>query len=862
MARSRIFLIDTFGFIFRAYHARGRMAAPSMRTGAGVPTEAVYIFNNMLRKLTAAYKPEYIASVFESAGPTFREQEFAEYKANRAEMPPDLTLQIPYVRRLLESMRIPILEYPGFEADDVIGAIARRAEAAGMDVAIVSSDKDMLQLIDEHVSMFNPMQDDLWYDAAKVVEKMGVKPGQVADLLALKGDAIDNIPGAPGIGDKGARDLIERFGSVEAALDRAGEVERKMYRESLEQNRERILMSKRLATIDVTVPIEFSLDAVRAQSPDTAALKRVYRELEFFSLIEQLGPEEDTRPRDYAALETEEAVDSFLAAIPAGALVAVAVATGAGESDMFEAERQPAVGLAAAPGVARSVAAGLVERLRPFFEDPSRRKAVHDVKQAVLALAEWGIEPRGFDDDTMLYAFLLNADPGGCSLEMMARRRLDRKLDPGVEQQADCTVELAAALAREVDERGFRTVYQTIDLPLAHVLARMEQRGIRVDPVEMRRLSEMMDTEVQRLTAEIYALAGRSFNINSPQQLGKVLFEELHLPAPQKYGKGKAISTAADILEELAVDYEVCRKVLDYRQLVKLKGTYVDALPALINPRTGRLHTSFNQTGAATGRLSSSNPNLQNIPIRTELGREIRAAFIPRAGWKLVVADYSQIELRLLAHFSNSAVLIEAFRNGEDIHTRTAAEVFNVPPLLVTPELRRRAKAVNFGIVYGLSAFGLAAQLGIPRHEAQTYIDNYFARYPGVRQWIEKTIAEVRASGVTRTLVGRERPIPDMDSRNPNARGFAERTAVNTPLQGTAADLIKLAMIRIEEEIERRGFQAGMLLQVHDELLFEAPPGEIEEVRKLVKAGMEGVSKLSVPLIADVGVGSNWRDAK
>jgi DNA polymerase-1 len=462
----------------------------------------------------------------------------------------------------------------------------------------------------------------------------------------------------------------------------------------------------------------------------------------------------------------------------------------------------------------------------------------------------------------MLYAFLLNADPGGCSLEMMARRRLDRKLDPGVEQQADCTVELAAALAREVDERGFRTVYQTIDLPLAHVLARMEQRGIRVDPVEMRRLSEMMDTEVQRLTAEIYALAGRSFNINSPQQLGKVLFEELHLPAPQKYGKGKAISTAADILEELAVDYEVCRKVLDYRQLVKLKGTYVDALPALINPRTGRLHTSFNQTGAATGRLSSSNPNLQNIPIRTELGREIRAAFIPRAGWKLVVADYSQIELRLLAHFSNSAVLIEAFRNGEDIHTRTAAEVFNVPPLLVTPELRRRAKAVNFGIVYGLSAFGLAAQLGIPRHEAQTYIDNYFARYPGVRQWIEKTIAEVRASGVTRTLVGRERPIPAMDSRNPNARGFAERTAVNTPLQGTAADLIKLAMIRIEEEIERRGFQAGMLLQVHDELLFEAPPGEIEEVRKLVKAGMEGVSKLSVPLIADVGVGSNWRDAK
>ena len=861
MPRPRVFLIDTFGFIFRAFHARGRMAAPSMRTGAGVPTEAVYIFNNMLRKLTGTYKPEYIAAVFESAVPTFREQEFAEYKANRPETPPDLAVQVPYVRRLIEAMRIPILEYPGFEADDVIGAIARRAEQAGLDVAIVSSDKDMLQIVDDHVSMFNPIQEDLWYDAAKVVEKMGVRPEQVADLLALKGDAIDNIPGAPGIGDKGARELIARFGSVEAALEHAGEVERKMYRESLEQNRERILLSKRLATIDVTVPIEFSLDAVRAQAPDTAALKQVFKELEFFSLVEQLGPEEDTRPRDYAALETPEALDAFLAAIPAEAPVAVAPRA-EGTGDMFEEGSHPAAGLAAKPGQARAVAAGLMERLRPFFEDAARPKIAHDVKQASLALSDWGIEPRGLTGDTMLYAFLLTSDPGGCSLEMLARRRLDRKLEPALEHQADCILELAGPLEREVDQRGFRSIYETIDLPLARVLARMERRGIRVDPAEMRRLSELMETEVQRLTGEIYALAGRSFNINSPQQLGKVLFEDLHLPAPVKHGKGKAVSTAADVLEDLAGEYEICRKVLDYRQLVKLKGTYVDALPALINPRTGRLHTSFNQAGAATGRLSSSNPNLQNIPVRTELGREIRAAFIPRAGWKLVVADYSQIELRLLAHFSKCDVLVEAFRNGEDIHTRTAAEVFNVAPLMVTPELRRRAKAVNFGIVYGLSAFGLAAQLGIPRHEAQTYIDDYFARYPGVRKWIDKTIAEVRASGVTRTLFGRERPIPDMDSRNPNARGFAERTAVNTPLQGTAADLIKLAMIRIEDEIERRGLRAGMLLQVHDELLFEAPPEEIEEVRKLVKAGMEGVFKLDVPLIADVGVGDNWRDAK
>jgi DNA polymerase-1 len=857
MPRQRLFLIDTFGFIFRAFHARGRQAVASMRTSTGIPTEAVYIFNNMLRKLTAAYKPEFIAAVFESAGPTFREQEFAEYKANRVEMPPDLALQIPYVRRLLEAMRIPVLEYPGFEADDVIGAIARRAADTGLDVVIVSSDKDMLQLVTDRVTMFNPIQEDLWYDAAKVEEKMGVKPDRVADLLALKGDAVDNIPGAPGIGDKGARDLIARFGSLDAVLAHAAEVERKMYRESLEQNRERILLSKRLATIDTSVPIEFSLDAVRAQSPDTAPLKQVYKELEFFSQVEQLGPEEDTRPRDYAALDTAEAVAAFLAAIPPDAPTAIAAAPPADAADMFEAGAHPAAALAWQPGQARTVPASLIESLHAFLEDPAHPKIAHDAKQAMLALAAWGIEPRGFQHDVMLYAFLLSADPAGCSLEMLARRSLDRKLDPALEHQADCALELAAPLAREVDERGFRWLYQNIDLPLARVLARMERRGIRIDPAELRRLSALMDTEVQRLTGEIHALAGKPFNINSPQQLGKVLFEDLHLPAP----RGKA-STAADVLEGLAAEHEICHKVLDYRQLVKLKGTYADALPALINPRTGRLHTSFSQTGAATGRLSSSNPNLQNIPIRTELGRQIRAAFIPREGWQLLVADYSQIELRLLAHFSRCDVLIEAFRNGEDIHTRTAAEVFGVPPLMVTPELRRRAKAVNFGIVYGLSAFGLAAQLGIPRGEAQEYIDGYFARYPGVRKYIDETIAEVRRTGVTKTLFGRERPIPDMDSRNPNARGFAERTAVNTPLQGTAADLIKLAMIRIEDEIERRNLRAGMLLQVHDELLFEVPPEETEPLRRLVKTAMETVHPLDVPLIADLNQGPNWRDAK
>src|SRR6266849_1890957 len=784
--RPRLFLIDSYGFIFRAYHARARTGAPPMRTSTGLSTEAVFIFTNMLRKLAKTYKPEYIAAVFESLGPTLREQEFAEYKANRAEAPPDLGEQIPYVRRVIEALRIPILQYKGFEADDVIGTISRLAEEAGFDVVIVSSDKDMLQLVTDRVSMLNPAKDDTWYDPAKVQEFMGVKPSQVADLLALKGDSIDNIPGAPGIGDKGATDLIAKFGSVEAALDRAAEVE---------------------------------------------------------------------RLRDYQALATPEAVDAWLAAIPAGAAVAVAVAKSAEGEFALDT-----VGLAWKRGEARAVPFPLIGRLRPLLEDAARPKIACDVKSVLLAFAQLGVEARGFAHDVSLYAFLLDADPGSCTLDEMAHRRMDLKLGAAPEQHADYALELYEDLGREIDTRGLRKLYETVELPLASVLARMELTGILIDSNELKRLSGLMETEIARLTADIHLMAGKPFNISSPQQLGRVLFEDLKLPAPVKYGKGKTISTAADVLDDLAADHEIVRKVLEHRQLTKLKGTYVDALPALLDPRTGRIHTSFNQTGAATGRLSSSNPNLQNIPIRTELGREIRAAFIPRPGWKLVVADYSQIELRLLAHMSRDAVLVEAFRNGEDIHTRTAAEVFGVPPLMVTPEHRRNAKAVNFGIVYGQTPFGLAQTLGIDRREAELYIRAYFERYSGVRRFLDLTVAEVRRTGVAVNLFGRRRPIPDMHSRNPNARNFAERTAVNTPLQGTAADLIKLAMIRIDQKL--RGMQTKMLLQVHDELVFEAPPEEVDAVRAMVKSEMESVRKIEVPLLVDVGVGENWRDAK
>jgi len=865
MPPARLFLIDTFGFVFRAYHARARSAAPTMRTSAGQPTEAAYIFTNMLRRLMAQYRPEYIAAVFECAGPSFREQQFAEYKANRPEMPADLAFQLPYIRRILSAFQVPVLECEGYEADDVIGALAQQASREGLEVLIVSSDKDMLQLVSEQVFMINPMKDDLRYDRALVEQEMGVQPAQIPDLLALKGDPIDNIPGAPGIGDKGARELIQRFGSVEAALERAGEVERKTYRESLLAHRDRILLSKRLATIDTAVPIHFSREELKARPPDLKALRQIYKELEFYSLLKELGPEADLRPRDYRSLETPEQIRAWLESLPEAVPVAVVMISGpapAGEPLLPAPESPGRLALAWQAGQARSVPLTLVEELRPWLEDPARTKVTHDLKSLLLGLSSRGIHAQGFTDDLMLYAFLLTAEPAACSLDSIIQRYLDRHLEPSAEHQADCLIQAAPILRRQVEERGLRQLYETIDLPLTPVLVRMERTGVRIDQGELARLSRLMQAELERLSAEIHALAGRPFNINSPQQLGKVLFEELRLPAPARHGKSKAVSTAAEVLEELAAEHPIARKVLEYRQLAKLKGTYVDTLPALINPHTGRLHTSFNQTGTATGRLSSSNPNLQNIPIRTELGRQIRAAFIPRDGWKLVVADYSQIELRLLAHMSRCPVLVEAFRKGEDIHARTAAEVFEVPLEAVTAEMRRRAKAVNFGIIYGQSALGLAAQLDIAKHEAQLYIDNYFRRYSGVKEFIENTLAEVRRSGFTRTLFGRQRPIPDINSPNPNLRGFAERTAINTPLQGTAADLIKLAMIRIQAELDRRRLRTAMLLQVHDELLFESPPEEVAEVASMVREQMENVYPLEVPLVADIGVGDNWRDAK
>ena len=880
---ARLFLIDSMGYIFRAYHQR---QTQKFYTRAGIPTGAVFVFNSMLRKLLTDRRPEYLAAVFDTAAPTFRDELFAEYKANRAEMPSELARQIPYIRRLLEGQRIPILEYPGFEADDVIGALAAQGARAGLEVTIVSSDKDMLQLVtrgsvrsgEGGISVLVPTKDDLVCDVAKVEELMGVPPERVADVMALRGDAIDNIPGAPGIGEKGSRDLIQRFGSAEAAIEHAAEVERKTYRDSLQNNRDLILLSKKLATIETAVPVSLDLQAIAAHAPDRAVLQQLYTELEFHGLAEELSPAPDKGSRDYRELGGEAEVADFLRSLPGDAALgftgqAAGAAAGGprppqpaqlqfGAEAEAEAVAAAALGISPATGVARVLPQGLLPAARQWLESSERTKAVADGKAALRALRSFGIELGGVRHDVMLYSHLLDPTQSGHALEEVALRRFNARLDADCAERADAAGQLARLLAPEIEGAGLARAYNEIELPLAPLLADMEEAGVRVDCDVLARLSEQLGRQIEELTAEIHRLCGAEFNINSPQQLSKILFEHLKLRAPTQRGKGKVYSTAVNVLEELAAEHEVPRKVLEYRQLTKLKGTYLDALPKLVNPRTGRIHTTFEQAGTATGRLASRDPNLQNIPIRTELGRQIRAAFVPEQGWKILSADYSQIELRLLAHFSQDKVLLEAFRRNEDIHCRTAELVFGVPPLMQTHEHRRRAKAVNYGIVYGLSPFGLAQQLGIDRSEAKQFIDDYFATYAGVRKYIDRCLEEVRRTGLVRTLFGRLRPIPEINSRNQQQRGFAERTAINTPLQGTAADLVKLAMIRIAAGLRRERLRTRMLLQVHDELLFEAPPEEIEAARALVRQGMEQAYKLDVPLLAEVCAGNNWRDAK
>ncbi len=859
----KLFLIDAMGYIFRAYHApMDRLHSPS-----GMPTKVPYVFANMLRRLVKDWQPDFLGVVFDVAAPTFRDKLFAEYKAQRPPMPEDLSVQLPYVRRLCEAMRLPVLEYAGYEADDVIGALARQAAGQALDVFIVTSDKDMLQLVRSGVRVLIPTKGDLLVDEAKVEELLGVPPEKVPDVMALMGDSIDNIPGARGIGEKGARELIQRFGSAEAALDRAAEVEGKRYREALIASREQVLLSKRLATIATDVPVTLALDSLRRQDPDPEALRRLYVELGFTSLLKDLAPAPapDAQQGDYAQLESPAAAREFLASVPQDRAISLWINLAPGEREEEGYGSRPAsVELSSAPGSARVAwlddKGEMLAALVPWLTDASRPKIVHDSKLAELVLFPEGNRPVGVRHATILYSYLLRPTTANHDLAEIVLRQMSVTLSGVPGERADYLQRLAPALRAEVETRGLAGLYETMDLPLAQVLAEMERHGVRVDPAALAAMSATMESEIRALEQRIWELAGSEFNVNSPPQLAEILFDKLNLQPSARRGRAKARSTAAEILGELALLHELPRKVLDYRELAKLKSTYADALPKLIHPRTGRLHTSFSQTGTATGRLSSSDPNLQNIPVRTELGREIRAAFVAEPGWTLLSADYSQIELRLLAHFSEDPVLLEAFGKGEDIHSRTAQEVFGVGPLAQTPEHRRVAKVINFGIIYGLSAFGLAQQLGIDQKEAAKFIAAYFERYRGVKTYLDRSLAEVRKTGFTRTLFGRIRPIPEINAQQMNLRSFAERTALNTPLQGTAADLIKLAMIEIARQLPAQKLRAKMILQVHDELLFEAPQDELARLRALVKPAMEQVHALKVPLVVDLKAGPNWRD--
>ena len=732
----------------------------------------------------------------------------------------------------------------------------------------------MMQLVGDGVRVLRPgtggLKNDVIVDAAKVKEILGVTPEQVVDYMALFGDSIDNIPGAKGIGEKGAAELIQKYGNVENALEHAAEVPNKRYREALQQQREQVLLSKQLARIATDVPVTLDLDSLKKREPDIALLTTLYRELGFNSLLKELGAqtvataaanEQAAVKTDYVQLATVEEFRGYLAKLPAKAPLAVwlTLETGEREAEGF-GSRVASIEVSSKAGEGRSVwvdeKGAALQALLPLLADAKRPKIVHDPKLFQIL----GGRAKNIVHATQIYSYLLRPTTGNHNFADVVMRQFNVMLGGGAGERADYLHRLAPVLRASVEAQQLTDAYEKIDLPVAEVLAEVERAGIRVDPQALDAMSLTMEKEVRRLEKEIWELAGVEFNVNSPTQLAEILFDKLNLQGPFRRGRGRVRSTAADVLEDLAEQHAIPAKVIEYREVSKLKSTYVDALPKLIHRETGRLHTSFSLTGTATGRLSSSDPNLQNIPIRTELGRQIRAAFVAGPGNVLLAADYSQIELRVMAHLSNDPVLLEAFRNAEDIHARTAQEVFNVGPLGQTAEHRRAAKVINFGIIYGLSPFGLAQNLGIPQKEAAQFINAYFARYRGVKEYLDNSLAETRKTEMARTLFGRIRPIPEINSPQVQLRNFAERTALNSPLQGTAADLIKLAMIAIDARLAKEKLAAKMILQVHDELLFEAPEKETQTLTELVRDEMENVYKLAVPLVVEIGVGPNWRD--
>ncbi len=882
--KKRLFLVDGSSYMYRAF-----FALPPLSTSDGIPTNAIYGFTAMLNRLVNDFQPTYMAIVLDAPGPTFRHEVYQSYKANRPQMPESLAAQIPYIKEMIRAFNIPVVEKEGYEADDIIATLAKQAEADGAEVTIITGDKDLFQLVSNSITLFDTMKDTRT-DVAAVRKKIGVNPEQATEVFGLTGDAVDNVPGVPGIGEKTAIQLIQQFGSIDALFQNLELIPKKKVRDALRNNRELAFLSKQLVTVDCQVPIDCSWQALRPGEPNRDALRQLYKRLEFTRFLKNL-PREPEAHKNYQLITQPEKLRALLSRLRAQGMFAL---------DLETTSEQPmraeiiGISLSCAPHEAFYIPIGhrqvaqqiakeqVLQELTPLLEDERIKKVGQNLKYEYIIFKRHGITLRGIYCDTMIASYLLNPSKHNHNLEDIAMEHLDYRMTSFKEltgggknaitfdavpinqardyacADADITYILSGLLLQRLSEDGFQELFTEVELPLLEVLAHMEMAGVKIHKDLLCQLSAEYSRTLEEITSKIYQLAGEEFNINSPQQLGKILFEKLQLPGAKKTKTGYA--TDISVLTTLARVHPLPAEILLFRTLAKLKSTYIDRMPELINPETGRIHTSYNQTVTATGRLSSSEPNLQNIPIRTEEGKRIRAAFITEPGWKMLSADYSQIELRILAHLSHDPTLIDAFAHHEDIHTRTAAEIWGVTPEEVTPQMRREAKVINFGIVYGMSAFGLSQQLEIEPRLAQAYIDDYFRKYKGVQRYIDEVIKEAQQKGFVTTLLNRRRYLPEITSNNVTARKFAERTAINTPIQGTAADLIKVAMIRIFKKMREQQFAGRMILQVHDELIFEAPEHEIPPLMNLVKTEMEGVIEISVPLKVDISCGNNWSE--
>lgn len=888
--KKKIYLIDGSAYIYRSFHA-----LPPLTNAEGLPTNAVLGFTNIIVKMMHEFTPTHAVICFDAKGPTFRNEMYDEYKANRPPMPDDLRVQLPFVHKVAEAYRIPTMEQQGLEADDVIGTLARKAEAEGFQVVIVSGDKDFMQLVTETCVISDPAR-DVYLDRDAVKEKLGVWPEQVVDIMALTGDTSDNVPGVPGIGKKTAPALINEFGSLAGLYEKVETITKKKQKENLITNKDLAFISRDLVTIKTDADLPFDEAALRVPEPDSETLLALFKELGFKKYIKQFSAPKQKVDKTYHAVLTEEALTELAEKLKAAPMVAVDTETTALDPMLAEVV---GISVAVTPHEAYYIPFGhtglesekqldkgtVFSVMKPILEDASIPKCGQNIKYDLLALKGSGIDLAGITFDTMIASYILNPTRRTHGLDDLAMDLFDHQTIkfeevagkgknqlvfsevpltqavPYAAEDTDITLMLAQAFQKELEARHLTELFATMEMPLMHVLAEMEYEGVAVDVEALTAISKTFETEMNTIEESIYKLAGEEFNINSSQQLGYILFEKLELPVQKKTKKKTGYSTDAEVLTALAAMHELPAQVIRFRTLSKLKSTYSDALVGLIHPKTGRIHTSYNQTVAVTGRLSSSNPNLQNIPVRSDEGRMIRGAFVPEKGKKLIAADYSQIELRILAHCSGDPLLIESFNAGEDIHQRTAAEMFDCDALFVTKEMRRQAKAVNFGIMYGMSPYGLAKELGITQKMAKKFIENYFARYSGVKAFIETCISEAEETKTTSTLLGRIRPLPEITSANRNVKQFAQRSAVNTPIQGTAADLIKLAMIRCHEIIKEKKLATRMIMSVHDEIVFEAPEDEVTEVKALMQDAMENVWKLSVPLSVNIEVGDNWNEA-